>query len=192
MTQLLFIRHGPTEWNELKKLQGRTDISLSPKGTDEVRSWELPKKYASWNCATSPLNRAMETARLMGLSCQVEPALVEMSWGRWEGEVWQKLLAIPDPELDANRARGLDFRPPEGESPRDVQTRLLPWLASLREPTVAVSHKGVLQALYALATGWDINSKAPVKFKPACAHLFEVGPGTCEVLEMNISLKDPS
>jgi probable phosphoglycerate mutase len=54
--------------------------------------------------------------------------------------------------MTQNEAAGLDFRPPGGESPRDVQERLKPYLASLAGPTIAVTHKGVLRALYALAT----------------------------------------
>ena len=50
--------------------------------------------------------------------------------------------------MSENEAAGLDFRPAGGESPRDVQDRLLPWLAGLRGPTVAVTHKGVIRALY--------------------------------------------
>src|SRR3546814_15044213 len=62
--------------------------------------------------------------------------------------------------MAANEARGLDFRPPGGESPRDVQDRLRPLLAELAAAgadVVAVSHKGVLRALYALASGWDLR-----------------------------------
>lgn len=189
MTHLLFIRHGPTEWNQLKRLQGRTDIELSPDGRTEVEQWRVPAKYLEWNWVSSPLKRAVETAELLGITPSVDQALIEMSWGDWEGQVWQDLLAAEDPELDKNRSQGLDFRPLNGESPRDVQLRLISWISTLYAPTVAVSHKGVLQALYALATGWDIHSKPPVKIRNGCAHLFEVSRETCEVLEMNINMK---
>src|SRR3546814_19841125 len=71
----------------------------------------------------------------------------------------------------ANEARGLDFRPPGGESPRDVQDRLRPLLAELAdagEDVVAVSHKGVLRALYALASGWDMRGKPAPQMADAC------------------------
>lgn len=190
MTQLLFIRHGPTEWNQLKRLQGRTDIGLSTEGRSDVRQWVVPTQFQKWRWVTSPLKRCVETAELLGANPTIEPALIEMSWGDWEGLIWQDLLAEKNPEMDENRSKGLDFRPVNGESPRDVQNRLHPLLTALNEPTIAVSHKGVLQSLFALATGWDINSKSPVKFQNSCAHLFEVGHETCEVLEMNISLKE--
>lgn len=190
MTELLIIRHGPTEWNQAKRLQGRTDVPLSQEGQCEVSGWRLPARFSSFHWVTSPLKRAQETAHIMGATAQTEENLTEMSWGDWEGLVWRDLLAEVNPELDANRAKGLDFRPLNGESPRDVQMRLRVWLATIREPTIAVTHKGVLQALYALATGWQMTDKAPDKFRDACAHLFDVENGNLEVIQMNIPLKE--
>lgn len=190
MTELLIIRHGPTEWNKAKRLQGRSDISLSPEGQGEVKNWHIPDKFSSYNWVSSPLKRAQETATILGAVPQTEANLTEMSWGDWEGMIWRELLDEDNPELDANRARGLDFRPLNGESPREVQMRLRTWLTSLRDPTIAVTHKGVLQALYALATGWQMTDKSPDKIRDACAHHFAVENGNLEVIQMNISLKN--
>ncbi|NQW02047.1 MAG: histidine phosphatase family protein [Rhodospirillales bacterium] len=189
MTHLLILRHGPTEWNALKRLQGRSDIPLSEAGRQEVRCWRLPAEFADYAWVSSPLLRAVQTAKLMGADPLITPALTEMSWGDWEGLIWQDLLAASDPVLDANRARGLDFRPANGESPRDVQNRLASWIATREKPTIAVTHKGVLQALYALATGWQMTNKSPVKIQDGCAHLFDVSGLCCKVLRMNITLK---
>ncbi len=190
MTQLLFIRHGPTEWNKAKRLQGRSDIPLSAEGKVAVQQWNIPTEFKNFQWVCSPLERARETAALLGGKATLEPALIEMSWGQWEGEVWQELLAEDNPELDQNRAKGLGFRPLGGETPREVQMRLETWLTTLDQPTIAVSHKGVLQALYGLATGWQMTDKSPDKFHDARAHLFEVTNGTPKVIRMNIALKD--
>ncbi len=192
MTELLILRHGPTDWNAQKRLQGRSDIPLSEDGRKDVLLWSVPPEFAAFEWVSSPLVRALETARLLGHEPCVEVALMEMSWGDWEGRVWQELLQADDPELDANRVRGLDFRPTNGESPREVQQRLAPWLQSLSEPTVAVCHKGVLQALYAMATGWQMTDKAPDKFLAASAHLFDVKNGALTVRRLNVPLKAPS
>ena len=190
MTKLFILRHGPTDWNRAKRLQGRSDIALSEEGRYEVNKWRIPQQFEGFEWVTSPLIRAVETARLLGHDAKVEASLTEMFWGDWEGMIWQELLSADDPELDANRARGLDFRPKGGESPREVQQRLSPWLGTLTGPTVAVSHKGVLQALYALATGWQMTDKSPDKILNACAHLFEIEQGKPVLLQMNISLED--
>ncbi|HEY9536178.1 MAG TPA: histidine phosphatase family protein, partial [Kiloniellaceae bacterium] len=94
--------------------------------------------------------------------------------------------------MAANEARGLDFRPPGGESPRDVQDRLRPLLAELAdagEDVVAVSHKGVLRALYALASGWDMRGKPATKLADACAQAFTLEAGGVPRVErLNIPL----
>jgi probable phosphoglycerate mutase len=92
-----------------------------------------------------------------------------------------------------NEARGLDFRPPGGESPRDVQARLEPWLAALaagdQAINVAVAHKGVIRALYALAVGWDMTGKPPEKLRDGCGHLFEIDEaGRPAVVRLNVPL----
>ena len=79
-----------------------------------------------------------------------------------------------------NEDRGLDFTPPRGESPRDVQTRLAPWLREVgraKTPTVAVTHKGVIRAVFALALGWDMIGRPPVRLEWVCAHLFVLDGG---------------
>ena len=71
---------------------------------------------------------------LLGLDPRPEPRLVEMAWGEWEGRRLADLRAELGDAMIENEARGLDFRPPGGESPRDVQERLKPLLACLSAP----------------------------------------------------------
>ncbi len=184
MTPLVVIRHGPTAWNAEGRIQGRSDVPLSPTGRDAVRTWRLPHEIggAGWVWLCSPLSRARETAGLLNPegNWREDPALIEMDWGDWEGRVLAELRTAGGPEMGAAEARGLDFRPPGGESPRDVQARLVPFLASLAEagaPSLAVTHKGVIRALYALASGWDMTGRPPVKLRDACAHRFTLDAG---------------
>ncbi len=57
-----------------------------------------------------------------------DSALIEMDWGDWEGLTLDEICARHGEEFARNEARGLDFRPPGGESPREVLERLRPWL----------------------------------------------------------------
>jgi probable phosphoglycerate mutase len=190
MIPLLVIRHAVTDWNESRLIQGRADRPLSPAGRAWAARARLPDGWAGAPCLSSPLARAMETARLLGLEPRSEPRLVEMAWGEWEGRSLADLRAGLGESIAANERRGLDFRPPGGESPRDVQERLAPLLADLSEPTIAVTHRGVLRALYALATGWDMRSKPPDKLQNGCAHAFRVGPdGAVAVARLNNALE---
>ncbi len=176
MTLFAAIRHGPTSWNETGIVQGRSDIPLSAAGRALVESWRPPGEVAAFSWIASPLCRAVETATILsGQAPATDPRLVEMDWAEWEG------MNLPDLRLQlgdlmkAWEAKGLDFHAPRGESPRDVQERLRPLLAersALGEATVAVCHKGVIRALYALSVGWDMTDKPPEKLRDDCVHIF--------------------
>ncbi len=158
-----------------------------------MRGWRLPETFRTHRWIASPLARARETAALMGhQEATVEPALIECDWGQWEGSTLAELRARYGSEMAALEARGLDFRPPGGESPRDIQARLVPWLARIAaegQPLVAVCHKGVIRALTALASGWDMCGPPPEKIRDASAHCFMVdAKGGPTVERLNLPL----
>lgn len=195
-TTLALIRHGPTAWNEERRIQGRTDIPLSPVGRDEVRGWRLPPELANVDWQSSPLKRAVETAKLLGASpLKVDPRIAEMNWGAWEGRRLVDLRDELGAEMADNEAQGLDFRPKDGETPRELQVRLIPWLkevSKLRRATVAVTHKGVIHAVMALATGWQMTDDPPAKIKFGAAQLFDIdAEGQPHVGRLNVDLFNP-
>lgn len=196
MTALVLVRHGPTEWNEIGRVQGREDIPLSAAGRAEVRGWRLPAAFAGFGWVTSPLVRAVETALLMGaVDPPRDPRLAEMDWGAWSGMDLEDLRAELGDLMKAWEAKGLDFRAPGGESPREVQARLRPFLAeraALGSATIAVAHKGIIRAIYAEATGWDMTGPAPHKLKDGCAQLFTLDArGRPAIARLNIPLAAP-
>lgn len=195
MTRLALLRHGPTSWTREHRLQGRADIPLDDGGRDEVRRWRLPPEATEFRWMTSPLRRAIETATLLGVGAAVEARLIEMSWGEWEGRRVADLSAEDGVAFAAWEARGLDLEPPGGESPRAVQRRLLPLLrefADTGRPVAAVTHKGVIRAVLALATGWDMREKEPAKLAWNALHLFRLAPdGTPQIERLNLPLAAP-
>jgi broad specificity phosphatase PhoE len=194
MTLLVLIRHGPTEWNAARRLQGRSDIPLSAAGRASVHAWTVPDEFQTFHWVSSPLRRTVETATLLlGTAPPTDPRLVEMSFGEWEGRTLADLRAELGAEVAEREARGLDFQAPDGESPRQVQDRVRPFLDEVAgggRPAVAVTHKGVLRAVYAAAANWDMLGKPPEKLKDACAHVFELaGDGAPAVHQLNIPLE---
>ncbi|MGD9537794.1 MAG: histidine phosphatase family protein [Alphaproteobacteria bacterium] len=194
MTPLVLIRHGPTRWNAEGRIQGRTDVSLSEAGVAEVGRWRVPDAFSGYRWFASPLLRAVQTARLLGAAeIRFEPALGEMRWGEWEGRRLDEIRAEDPASIADIEARGLDFAPPGGESPRQVQARLAPWLATRAgdgRPAIAVTHKGVIRALYARATGWPMLGRAPGKLDWSCAHLFMLDDdGKLTIETLNIRLR---
>ena len=195
--KLALIRHGPTACNADKRIQGRTDVPLSAAGRAVVENWRVPREIAAYQVLVSPLARARKTADLLGLTpVRIESALAERSWGVWEGERLPELRERYGADMKRWEGRGLDFRPPDGESPRDLQARLTPLLARLAAEgtdTLAVTHRGVIRSLYALATGWDMRGPAPDKLRDGCVQLFALArDGTPEVLALNRPLTAPA
>jgi broad specificity phosphatase PhoE len=181
MTRLLLIRHGLTAWNESGRIQGRADLGLSARGRAEIAAWRLPAAWADARWLTSPLRRAKETAALLtDHPVVVESRLIEMDWGAWEGRRAADLRAEAPDDVAGNEARGLDLRPPAGESPREVCERLQTLCADLAidaAPVVAVCHKGVIRAALALATGWDMRTAPPLRLRRDQALALVCEPG---------------
>jgi len=190
VTLFALIRHMPTVWNAEGRLQGQRDTPLDP---DAIPDWRLPPELAGFRFLSSPLSRALETARLLGVAPQIDPRLIEMTWGEWEGHTLPDLRASFGGTLDELEAQGLDFRTPGGESPRDVQQRVRPLLAEIAAsgaPAAAVTHKGVIRPIFALATGWDMLGKPPHRLSWSAAHLFRLDrDGHPTIERLNIPLE---
>jgi hypothetical protein len=104
-----------------------------------------------------------------------------MGWGGFEGRRLAELRDELGADLADNERRGLDFRPPGGESPREVAGRLAAFLRELAgdgrgHHRLLVAHKGVLRASLVLSVGWDMLGKPPVRFDPERALLLDPRP----------------
>ncbi|MCP5150809.1 MAG: histidine phosphatase family protein [Chromatiales bacterium] len=193
--ELLLLRHGPTAWNRAGRLQGRHDEPLDAPARAALAGRRLPARFASWPVYTSPLRRARETAAALGAEAVVDPLLVEMDMGAFEGLTRDAIVARWGAAwFAALEARGPAFRPPGGECPLDLQARLRAFARARRDQdpgVVAVTHKGVIRAALALAAGWDLTGRAPVRLDWSCGHLFAAtADATFTLLEPNIALED--
>lgn len=186
------IRHGPTLWNEQRRLQGRADIPLSADGRAAVGRWRVPEELAAFAWVASPLCRAAETAALLGLDAAPEPAIVEMNWGDWDGHTNEELVREYGIGYRQSAGAGLGLRPHGGESLGDVRRRAQGWLASVAargRPTGAVTHQVVIRAVLSLATGWPMDGPPPHTLDWASAHLFAVAAdGTVTIDRLNLGL----
>ena len=195
MIDVVMIRHAVTAWNEAGRIQGRTDVPLGERGREALAGRGLPARFESYRVHSSPLVRAVETAALLGLGAPaLDRRLMEMDWGEWEGKTRASVAGTDARAVARNEARGPDFRPPGGESPRELQARILDWarsVARLRHDVIAVTHKGCVKATLGLACGWDLTGKAPVRLDWSCLHRFRFAPGSGEfvLVEPNVPLE---
>lgn len=104
--KIYIIRHGETEWNTLRKLQGRTDIELNEAGIRLAEITAEALKDISFDIAyTSPLKRAYKTAEIIvgdrDIPLISDERIQEVSFGSYEGLGCSKAnYEIPDPEFE--------------------------------------------------------------------------------------------
>jgi broad specificity phosphatase PhoE len=163
--KLALLRHGPTEWNTLGRVQGHTDIPLSDEGLERMRRHVPPGGFERARAFVSPLVRARQTADALGLLHSTSDArLMEQNWGRWEGLSHAQILARDGVDAFTRAGHALQFRPPDGESTKQLHDRVAAFLTDAargQTDAIAVTHLGVLRAAYTLATGWDMSTPMP-------------------------------
>lgn len=165
MTTLLLVRHGETDWNAARRIQGSTDIALNDTGRAQARETAavLAERFAGVNplVVSSDLSRARETAEIIAATLGTDlahtyPQLRERAYGVAEGlsieEYHEKFGAwdrenVPDAETSPQlrrRAVGAVRRVVRDarrlHSPRDV-------------PVIAVSHGALISQLIRHASG---------------------------------------
>ena len=162
---LVFVRHGETDWNVEARLQGQQNIPLNANGRAQARrNGELLARtvpgIASFDFVASPLSRAGETMRIirteLGLDpdrFRVDPDLIEITFGAWEGFTLAELGADGSNAARRREADKWGYVPPAGESYAMLAERVSRWLGSLASDTVAVSHGAVGRVVQGLILG---------------------------------------
>ena len=90
--RIMLVRHGLTFWNTIGRMQGSSDVHLSPDGLHQARLLAAHCPFFSANAIySSPLTRADTTALILAsrfnLHVQTVPELRETSFGDWEGQI---------------------------------------------------------------------------------------------------------
>lgn len=160
---LCLIRHGETDWNLARRMQGHIDIALNARG--QAQASALAKSLAGQSFSTiyaSDLARAWETARrsaeALGLAVTAEPLLRERHYGDFQGRTYdESRQAFPEAyERFIAREVDADF-PGGGESLTVFFARVRSALEGIasRHPdsrVLVVTHGGVLDMAHRLAS----------------------------------------
>ena len=190
--RIALIRHGPTAWNEEGRIQGQLDVPLSDWGRARMAALLPPAGFAAARAYASPLGRAIETAKLLGLAPAIDARLTEHHWGRWEGLTRDEILARDGKDAFETAGTGADFTPAGGERTADLIARVKSFLVDVgREgnDAIAVTHRGVLRSGYALATGWQMLTPMPDALDLTKALVLEVRVGAIEIAALNVPLE---
>jgi alpha-ribazole phosphatase len=153
------LRHGQIQGAGEKRFIGRTDTGLDAAGISQARYWH--QALSSLNIDTiytSGLTRCRHTARIIaeGRTVIPDPALNEIFLGQWDGRTFEEIKQL-DPDGFRQRGEHLDtFRPPDGESFLDLQSRVLHFFRQcLQKPGIPllVTHAGVIRVILCHVTG---------------------------------------
>ncbi len=170
-THVLAIRHGETDWNRLKRIQGHTDIGLGELGLAQARLLGLALHEQALDAIyTSDLQRARQTAQAViehgqhgRLPLHTDPQLRERSFGVFEGLTWEQIKQRWPDQSERWRTRDAEFGAEGGETLGDFYQRSMAALSRIAAAhpgqTIAiVTHGGVLDCLYRAATRLSLQA----------------------------------
>lgn len=149
-------RHGETEWNEKKLVQGHTDISLNKKGEEQAKQLKRELKNIHFDAVfSSNLLRAKDSAKIIvykkGLSLVLTNALKERFFGRFEGRSLDELRKTLGEAMIVPKEMQKLLKLYDVESDEDIISRLIPFMkkisiANLNKNVLMVTHGGLLRA----------------------------------------------
>jgi probable phosphoglycerate mutase len=160
---IYFVRHGVTDWNQERRIQGQTDTVLNSTGHNQSEAMAralkgLLKPGSELQFFVSPLTRARQTMSYISHSfgvedghIEIEPRLQELGFGIWEGRLVKELKTHRDYPRDPGQR--YHWRPEDGESYADGMQRVSQWIGRLDRPTVIVSHGAIGRCIVGLVTG---------------------------------------
>ncbi|MDX2264395.1 MAG: histidine phosphatase family protein [Hyphomicrobiales bacterium] len=172
MPVIYFLRHGQTDWNASRRMQGQIDTPLNDVGRAQAARngralATLLGDAAAWDYVSSPLVRASETMEIVRetlglprLGYATDKRLMEIHFGDWQGELWENLGGSWSETVAQRLADPWNHVPPgEGaESNGMLSERVLAWLSQVSRDTVAVAHGGVMRVLRAHIEGLDVHT----------------------------------
>lgn len=180
-TEIVLIRHGETDWNVERRLQGHLDIGLNARGRQQAAALADSLQQESFAAiVASDLERAIHTAQAIAatrdLSVEIVGAMRERCFGALEGLRHDEIrVRLPDAYV-AWKSRDVAAIYPPGkhvaESLTDFHARVVSAINGLvarfpGQKIAVVTHGGVLDSIYRAATGLALSEPRPVEIPNA-------------------------
>jgi len=192
---VVLARHGETLWNEMKRIQGRTNVALSDTGRKQAEALSAalaPIPLASIYC--SPLIRARETAEVLGVPHEITPTIdegfLEVNFGDWEGKTHSELREKFPDYYERWLIDPGQVHVPRAELLSDVQSRVMGSFQRVTDENdgkvvAVVGHGGVNRAL--LLSLLQANSAGFWRLRQdvACLNLIELSDGMPKICLLN-------
>jgi uncharacterized phosphatase len=189
MTSLYLVRHGETDWNAQRRIQGSTDIPLNETGRMQAETTGALLARRQWDgIYASPLSRAVETANIIAGAIGLGrphtiSAIVERNYGEAEGLNWEQI----------EREFPGDTPVPGRETHAEVAERVLPALVSLAvsrpgESLIVVTHGGVIRSVVGAVAPDDTYGA----ITNGSIHSFELVDGSLELVAFDDPIDEES
>lgn len=190
--EMLLVRHGETEWNSQRRIQGQLDIPLNATGHAQAQA--LAGRLATLDVDAvyaSDLARARQTAEpiaaALGLELRLDPRLRERHFGGLQGRFYEELQRDAPAVHQRMRSRDLEFDLDGGETLPRFHRRVCDAFADLaaRHPQgriVVVSHGGVLDCLYRLAGAIPLEAPRTWSLFNASLNTLAWADGACRLV----------
>lgn len=186
------VRHGETDWNTERRLQGQLDIGLNAAGLTQaraVRSGLAGQRFVA--VYSSTLARAWVTAEIAtagsGLAVSPAPTLRERHYGVYQG-LTSAEAAERHPQVHRrHQRRDIDFDYENGESLSDFATRVMTGLTEIAErhageAVLGFTHGGVLDIVYRAAIGRGLEGPRDFPIPNAGLNWLEYEDGAWRIL----------
>ena len=193
MTTVFLVRHARHDRVDHVLCGRMPGVTLGTEGRRQAE--RLAERFAREPIATivtSPLERARETAEIigdrLGLEVRVSVDLNEIDFGEWTGMSFDALDR--DPRWSRwNRERGAAI-PPGGESMAAAQARIVRQIEGVRDEfpdagVILVSHCDVIKAALASVLGLALDAYQLFEIGPASVSVLALWPGGAKVVGMN-------
>lgn len=180
---LYIIRHGKTDWNARKKIQGWTDIPLNEEGREGAQAAREEYKDVHFDvCYVSPLIRARETAEILlegrDIPIIVDERLKEMGFGDYEGV--ENSFQIPDCPINPLFQNPTEYvTVPGGESFDDLFNRTGEFLKEVALPLVEEGKDVLIVGHGAMNCGLITQYRGV-----SLEHFWDEMTGNCELKEL--------
>lgn len=183
--KIYLVRHGETDWNVQKKIQGTTDVPLNETGRKQAAALAdklVRENYQIDRVYTSPQLRAAATAQIaasaLGTACILLPELAEMDLGKWEGDNWSNIEKTYGETYYYWNSHRRYVHTPGGECYNDVLKRTFHALAYIMERetgnVLVMSHSAVLVSLRCYLAGLCMEDETMLKFRTKNTEIVEV------------------
>jgi broad specificity phosphatase PhoE len=165
MIKLYVTRHGETEWNLEKRMQGWKDSPLTQKGVQNARQLGYRLQDIHFNTVySSPSNRALQTAQtIVGKTeeIRIDDDLREIGMGDWEGQKQEDIQADYPEAFHSFWNTPHLFESSNGETFEQLQDRVVKFLEKIQlhqgETVLVVTHTVFIKSLLAYCKGLPIS-----------------------------------